>query len=163
MTLSAVVRGNVTQHFGRPALKAEPTAWLAPDESKAKFQAFPGAHKYDDVHMGVDVACPVGTAVRAPADGRIVRCNTYRVWNPFTSSYVLARDGWFVYGKRMLYVAHLSSFPFKEGTARLKGQVIFRTGMSGVATGPHAHLEVLQTTNPFAYGTAMRLNPERVL
>src|SRR5262249_37690355 len=144
MTLSAIVAGPITQHFGRPALRAEPTAYLNADESRAKFQAFPGGVRYDDVHMGTNVGCALGTPIYAPAVGVIVRCKPYKVWNPFANggkgAYVWAHDGWFRYGPRMLYVAHLglpddalgkSAFPLKVGTARAKGQLIFRSGKSG--------------------------------
>jgi murein DD-endopeptidase MepM/ murein hydrolase activator NlpD len=173
------IKGTAGQGFGRPAIRVEPRAYLLTDgasnDRKARWTQFAGARVFDDVHMGDDVMCPIGTAVRAPANGVVLRLSTYRVFNPFANggkgSYVFAHDIWFGFGGAMLYVAHLgrpfdaggkTAFVLREGQHALRGQRIAKTGDSGVATGPHGHLEIIQGSKP-VYGAAQfRWNPKRV-
>jgi len=173
------IKGTAGQAFGRPAIRVEPTAWLLTEgvskDRKARWTQFSGAHQYADVHMGDDIICPIGTAVRAPENGKVLRLSTYRVWNPFANggkgAYVFAHDIWFGFGGGMLYVAHLgrpfdaggsTAFVLREGQHALRGQRIAKTGDSGVASGAHAHAEIIQGSNP-SYGAAQfRWNPKRV-
>ncbi len=86
-------------------------------------------------HRGVDYAAPMGTPVRATANGKIVMVGT--------------RGG---YGKTVemqhgntystLY-AHLSRFPkgLRRGASVKQGKIIGYVGKSGLATGPHLHYE----------------------
>lgn len=139
------IKGRISQGFGRPALSVEPTMWLAPDESKCKPTKFPGAVKYDDVHPGIDVVCPVGTPVLAPADGKVVARVTYRIYNPWKKVYVnglYAEFRYFDDGKRqrILHVDHLSGAQ-PVGTLVKAGKPWAKTGNSGLSTGPHAHEE----------------------
>ncbi len=58
----------ITQGFGRPALRVEPTMWLQVDpggERRCRVNKFTGATQYPDVHPAVDIACPVGTPLVA--------------------------------------------------------------------------------------------------
>lgn len=87
-------------------------------------------------HKGVDYAAPVGTRVRATADG--------------TVEFVGNRGG---YGKVVVLkhkngystlYAHLSGFAkLRSGQRVEQGEVIGFVGMSGLATGPHLHYEFL--------------------
>lgn len=181
MTLADVVKGPVTQRFGhfrvipagapgyaddRNALSVEPTAWIEYDGAKnpsgakrAKFSAFTGGVQFSDVHMGVDIACPIGTPVRAPADGVCVLHSVYQTI--FLGKKVIGYAVLFQFGiGRILYVDHLSSFVAKQGQKVAKGGIIARTGNTGASLGPHAHLEVWASWIDFARST--RLNPERV-
>jgi len=150
----------------RNALSVEPTAWIEYDGLKnptgalrARFTAFTGGVKFDDVHMGVDVACPIGTLVRAPADGVCIVHSYYpAIWN---GKKVIGIAVAFQFGSRVLYVDHLSSFIAKVGQKVPAGGGIARTGNSGASYGPHAHIEVWSSVSNFF--NAMRLNPERVL
>lgn len=86
-------------------------------------------------HRGVDYAAPMGTPVRATADGRI-----RNVGNGAGYGRVVEMQHGDVYGT--LY-AHLSRFA--RGLARGKfvkqGEIIGYVGKSGLATGPHLHYE----------------------
>lgn len=88
-------------------------------------------------HKGVDYAAPVGTRVRATADG-VVR-------------FVGVKGG---YGKVVMLehrnaystlYAHLSGFGdrLRPGQRVEQGDVIGYVGMSGLASGPHLHYEFL--------------------
>jgi murein DD-endopeptidase MepM/ murein hydrolase activator NlpD len=83
-------------------------------------------------HYGVDVAVPVGTPVRAPADGAVslARADLY-----FTGGTLMLDHG---HGLSSIMV-HLSKLMVKEGEAVTQGQVIALSGMTGRATGPHLH------------------------
>lgn len=140
------IKGRISQGFGRPALRIEPTMWLAPDESRCRPTKFKGATQYEDVHPGIDIICPVGTPILAPDDGVVVAVATYRIFNPFVGRYVYGIYAMFRFKKNsrvqaILHVDHLSrSKP--EGTRVKKGRPWAWTGNSGASTGPHAHEEV---------------------
>lgn len=87
-----------------------------------------------DLHRGVDIAVPAGTAVRPILNGRVRFAGTM-------SGY--GRVIWVDHGEDALSVyAHLSEISVKAGQAVTKATVIGRSGRSGHATGPHLHLEV---------------------
>ena len=86
-------------------------------------------------HKGVDYGAPIGTAISAAGDGRVV--------------FMGVRGGYgntveIQHGDRYttLY-AHLSRFPkrLKQGARVSQGQVIGYVGKTGLATGPHLHYE----------------------
>ena len=160
------IKGTITQRFGRPAMRVEPTMFLERDAEgwkRCKPTAFAGGVKFEDVHPGTDISCPIGTPVKAPADGVLLRRETYRIYNPLTSKYVYALSIYFRFGTKIMYVDHLSAYVAKEGQKVAAGGLLARTGNSGISTGPHAHMEVRASTDPHASWSAFRLNPERVL
>lgn len=85
-------------------------------------------------HSGLDVAVPVGTPVRAPADGVVL---------------LAARDELFSLEGHLLMIGHgmgldsaflhLSRIDVAPGERVRQGQVIGAVGMTGRATGPHLH------------------------
>ena len=84
-------------------------------------------------HNGVDYSAPVGTAVRAVGDGKVVfagRQNGY-------GNLVQIEHG---NGKSTVY-AHLSRIDVHEGQHIDQGQRIGAVGATGWATGPHLHFE----------------------
>lgn len=86
-------------------------------------------------HRGVDYAAPMGTPVRATADGKI-----RNIGNGAGYGRVVEMQHGNAYGT--LY-AHLSRFArgLQRGTSIRQGQVIGYVGKSGLATGPHLHYE----------------------
>jgi len=83
-------------------------------------------------HGGVDIAAPVGTPVRAPADGVVS----------------LAHEGMFFTGKTLMIdhglglssvFAHLSRIRVAVGARVTRGQIIAEVGATGRVTGPHLH------------------------
>ena len=88
-------------------------------------------------HLGVDYGAPVGSAVQAVAEGRVVSA------------------GWRGEGGRMVrlrhsmgyetYYLHLSSILVKPGAHVQQGQIIARTGQTGLATGPHLDFRVTRS------------------
>ncbi len=84
-------------------------------------------------HSGTDVAVPVGTPVRAPADGVVILATDH----PFTlEGNLLMLDHGMGLNSAFL---HLSEIDVRPGEHVRQGQVIARSGQSGRATGPHLH------------------------
>lgn len=81
-------------------------------------------------HFGVDIAAPVGTPVRATADG-IVRVAVRDMY--YTGGTVLIDHG---YGINSVY-SHLQTVTVKDGQSVKQGDTIGTLGGTGRATGPH--------------------------
>jgi murein DD-endopeptidase MepM/ murein hydrolase activator NlpD len=85
-------------------------------------------------HSGIDIDAPMGTPVRAPADGSVVDA---QMMSGYGREVVLSHghDLTTVFG-------HLSAMAVMPGQHVTRGQIIGYVGMSGRATGPHLHYEV---------------------
>ncbi len=81
-------------------------------------------------HYGIDIAAPVGTPVRAAADG-IVRLAEEDLY--FTGGTILIDHG---YGLNSVY-SHLETLKVAVGDRIARGAVIGTVGATGRATGPH--------------------------
>jgi murein DD-endopeptidase MepM/ murein hydrolase activator NlpD len=92
---------------------------------------------YTRMHKGVDFAVPTGTPVMAAGGGTIQfmgRANGYGNFVKINHGNGYSTD----YG-------HLSRFApgMRQGARVRQGQVFAYSGMSGMATGPHLHYEIL--------------------
>jgi murein DD-endopeptidase MepM/ murein hydrolase activator NlpD len=81
-------------------------------------------------HFGVDVAAPVGSLVRAPADGVITLANN----DMFFSGGTLILDHGHGLSSSFL---HLSAILVKEGQRIRQGDPVAKIGATGRASGPH--------------------------
>jgi murein DD-endopeptidase MepM/ murein hydrolase activator NlpD len=61
-------------------------------------------------------------------------------------------------GTMTLY-AHLDSMDVNAGTAVAKGQVIARSGDTGVGTGAHLHFEVIEGATPGDWRSGQSVDP----
>lgn len=86
-------------------------------------------------HHGVDVALPVGTELRAPADGVIVHRGSGASGG--NTLIVKHADDLFTVYYHLQKASHLL-----EGTRVQQGEVIAHSGNTGASTGPHLHWEV---------------------
>jgi len=98
-------------------------------------------------HLGVDIAAPAGTPIKAAAGGTVTLSERDLY---FTGGTVIIDHG---YGLSTLYV-HLERIDVRVGDKVVQGQVIGLMGATGRATGPNLHWGVNW------YGTA--LDPELV-
>jgi murein DD-endopeptidase MepM/ murein hydrolase activator NlpD len=121
----APVRGILTDGFGG---RSDP------------FTGEPGQHN------AVDISSAVGQAVRAPADGIVVKAE----WANGYGNVIYISHG---YGYSTRY-GHLSSYAVRPGSRVKRGDIIGYVGSTGRSTGPHLHYEVRinnQPVNPLAY------------
>jgi murein DD-endopeptidase MepM/ murein hydrolase activator NlpD len=93
---------------------------------------------YSMMHRGTDFAAPIGTPIMAAGDGVVERAG------PFSSfgNYIKLRHN----TEYETAYAHISRFApgIRPGVHVTQGEVIAYVGMTGRATGPHLHYEVLK-------------------
>lgn len=132
--LGVVPGAQVTQPFGCTTLELEPAAYWCP---------------FHHFHSGIDLAAPQGTEVYAVTSGRAVLG-----YDPAgAGNYVVIQFDRHV---RILY-CHLAGFRIQPGAQIQPGQLIGIVGATGLATGPHVHLEV--QVDGVAVDPAMWLGP----
>lgn len=100
------------------------------------------------LHHGVDIGNAHGTPVLAVAPGEVVHAgdDMRQPWGPMTNFYgnlVVVRHAVEVDGVPLstLY-GHLSQVTVATGQQVAAGDVLGQVGMTGIALGPHLHLEV---------------------
>lgn len=119
----------------------------------ARISAGTWAYGGGGLHLGLDMAAPVGSDLLAPASGVIIYASNNQ---PSTGGYLGNWSG-MPYGSgnyiqmlckvdKTLYsisFSHLSNtFYVKAGDIVKQGQVMALTGNAGNSTGPHTHIEV---------------------
>ena len=99
-------------------------------------------------HSGLDIAAPIGTPIRATADGVVSLVHDGMV---LTGKTVMIDHG---FGLDSVYI-HMSDITVEEGQRIQQGDVIGAIGMTGRTNGPHLHFGISW------YGA--KLDPETVL
>lgn len=89
---------------------------------------------YSKMHNGIDIASPVGTPIKAPADGVVV----YSGPKSGYGNMVIVDHG---YGISTVF-AHASTLSVKTGVQVKRGDLLAKVGSTGASTGPHLHYEV---------------------
>ena len=112
------VSGRITSTFG---YRKAPTA---------------GASSY---HKGVDIAVNTGTNVLACKEGKVVTA----AYSSSAGNYVAVYHGGGIYS----YYMHCSQLKVSVGDHVEKGQVIARSGSTGISTGPHLHFAMYKSGN----------------
>lgn len=110
---------------GRPCF-----AWPADGKLRSGFGPRDGKH-----HDGIDIAAPVGTPVRAAADGQVIYSGD--AIKGYGNLVILRHEGGIV-----TVYAHNSKNLAIEGGAVKRGETIAEVGQTGAATAPHVHFEV---------------------
>lgn len=121
--------------------------WILPVTGAKDANPFGNAYQYFGVyrggHTGVDLAAPVGTPIRAVADGKVVRIFTRPNMRYGLYLVLEHRPGLFsLYG-------HTSAIKVKLGQQVHQGEVIALVGTSGAAGYPHLHVEALDRLPTF--------------
>jgi murein DD-endopeptidase MepM/ murein hydrolase activator NlpD len=114
-----VVGATISQAFGCTTLELEPFDPLCP---------------WHHFHTGVDLAAPAGADVHSATLG-----TAFTGYDPAgAGNYVVVIVDSHV---RVIY-CHLSAFRVGSGEPVTPGQVVGLVGETGLATGPHVHLQV---------------------
>ncbi len=98
------------------------------------------------LHTGMDIGAPLGTNFLAANDGVVIKAG----YNSAYGNMVMIDHG----GGVVTLYAHGSSIEVSEGDIVRQGQIVLKVGMTGYATGPHAHFEIIingQYLNPADY------------
>lgn len=93
-----------------------------------------------EFHTGLDIAAPIGTPIRAAADGVV---KSAQMVNGYGREVVIDHGG----NVETCY-AHMSGFAVTAGQSVVRGQVIGYVGVSGRTTGAHLHYEVRIRNTP---------------
>ena len=108
--------------------------WLSPVEgvitSYCGERKNPILHKQEN-HNGLDIAVPEGTDVIAVKSGTVTEVRTSATYGKVLE--YETKDGYTV-----MY-AHLSKVLVKQGEEIKQGQVVAKSGNTGLSTGPHLH------------------------
>lgn len=88
-------------------------------------------------HNGIDIGAPVGTPIRAPADGKVILARVGG-WGGGYGSYVIIQHP---NGMQTLY-GHMSRVDVSVGDNVSQGQTIGAVGNTGDSHGAHLHIEV---------------------
>lgn len=126
-------------------------AWPAPGYTKVTSPYGYRTHpilKTKRLHTGVDLAVPSGSNVVAANAGKVILAK----YNGGYGNTVIIDHG----GKISTLYAHNSKLLVKEGDIVTRGQVIAKSGSTGLSTGPHVHFEVRingNHTDPMPYIT----------
>jgi murein DD-endopeptidase MepM/ murein hydrolase activator NlpD len=93
-----------------------------------------------EFHTGVDISAPMGTPIRATADGTV---RSAAMENGYGREVIIDHG----HNLETCY-AHMSGFTVMAGQSVVRGQVIGYVGMSGRTTGAHLHYEVRIRNTP---------------
>jgi murein DD-endopeptidase MepM/ murein hydrolase activator NlpD len=106
-------------------------------------------------HTGIDIATSVGEAVRAPADGTVIKAG---MGTGYGREVIVDHGN----GVETLY-AHLSGFAVTTGQDVSRGDILGYVGSSGHSTGPHLHYEVRIHDTPVNPAKYLHAAPARQL
>ena len=131
--------GNVEADPRLRAIKATKLAWPVKDSYISRgFKV--ECSRCDRNHYGLDLATPKGTLIHSIQSGVVIKLGNLSGWGrTAVIEHTLPNGDRFV----SLY-AHLSQFKkgLKVGQSVERGEVIARSGNTGMSTGPHSHMEI---------------------
>lgn len=145
-------------HFwiGRPFLPSAPNQVASPS-----YQFGSTAGNRYRPHHGVDMSNPMGTPVLAGAEGEVVHAgpDDVELLGPYNNFYgntvVIRLERRLTVGDGQLDVyalyGHLSQVAVAVGQRVAPGDVVGAVGMTGIAIGPHLHLEVRLGANTYRH------------
>lgn len=104
-----------------------------------------------EFHTGIDISAPIGTPIRAAADGTI---RSAEMVNGYGREVIIDHGG----NLETCY-AHMSGFAVTAGQPVVRGQIIGYVGVSGRTTGAHLHYEVRIRNTPVNPHKYLRTTP----
>ncbi|MCR4579369.1 MAG: M23 family metallopeptidase [Treponema sp.] len=118
------------KRFTTPTESQRYTAWCG----DRRIYQYASGKTSTSLHYGNDYGVPEGTEVRSCAEGRVVMAE-----NRITTGWSIVIEH--LPGLYSLYY-HLSEMKVKEGDMVKQGELIGKSGSTGLATGPHLHWEI---------------------
>ena len=106
-----------------------------------------------EMHQGLDIGALYGSAIRAPANGRVVFADRQAAYG----NLIVVDHG---NGITTRY-GHLSRFEARVGNQLRKGDLIGYVGSTGRSTGPHLHYEVRLNDRPVNPRNYLPVNSSR--
>jgi murein DD-endopeptidase MepM/ murein hydrolase activator NlpD len=144
LPVAPAVRARVASaHRVLEAGPSEPSHWPLDDAGYVtRGQAPPGpaGTSGNEAHPGIDIAVPIGSAVRAAGGGAVLQTGEEAEYGLFV---LLDHPG----GFQTMY-GHLSRATVAAGQAVDAGQVIGLSGNSGRSSAPHLHFEIRRDGQP---------------
>lgn len=140
-----------TDHYwlGRPT-RPGTTQWASPFYPYASTGQ--GAYL---VHHGADIANPLGTPLYSPVDGTVVfagpddQVAVGPTTNFFGIPVVIELDRRYLDQPVYVLLGHMSSTTVTPGQHVQRGQQVGTVGSTGIALGPHVHVEVRVGVNDY--------------
>jgi murein DD-endopeptidase MepM/ murein hydrolase activator NlpD len=132
-----------TSHRRLEAGPSEPTHWPLDDPgyvTRGQESPGPSGNPGAETHPGIDIAVPIGSAVRASGGGTVLQAGDEAEYGLFV---LLEHPG----GLQSMY-GHLSRTVVAAGQAVDAGQVIGLSGNSGRSSAPHLHFEIRRDGQP---------------
>ncbi|MEO8635086.1 MAG: M23 family metallopeptidase [Gemmatimonadales bacterium] len=135
-TITARVAGSTNRYESGGSV---PSHWPLEEAgfvTRGQTSSVAGEDRGGEAHPGIDIALPIGTAVRAAGGGKVLEASEQAEYG----RYVLVEhpDGFqTVYG-------HLSRIAVAPGSIVEAGQVVGLTGNTGNSSAPHLHFEIRQ-------------------
>lgn len=124
------------KQFMSPTTSARYTSYYG----DRRVYAYTNGKTSTDMHNGNDYGIPEGSEVRACAEGRVVMAE-----NRISTGWSIVVEH--LPGLYSLYY-HLSEMNVKEGDYVKMGELIGKSGSTGLATGPHLHWEMRLNASP---------------
>lgn len=88
-------------------------------------------------HNGIDIGAPIGTPIRAAADGKVILARVGG-WGGGYGNYVIIQHP---NGMQTLY-GHMNRVDVSAGDSVSQGNIIGTVGNTGNSSGPHLHIEI---------------------
>lgn len=118
----------------KPMSKPNPSTRITSYFGDRRIYAYSNGKSSTSEHYGNDYGVPTGSEVRACADGKVVLSE----WRNTTGYTVVIEH---LPGLYSLYY-HNSELKVKEGDTVKAGDLVAKSGATGLATGPHIHWEM---------------------
>lgn len=136
----------------KKAFLRSPLLFAAPITSHFSYHRFHPILKRYLPHLGIDYGAPVGSKVQAVADGRVI----FAGWDGGGGREIKLRHA---NGYETFYL-HLSRILVHVGEHVHQGEIIARTGDTGLSTGPHLDFRIM-IHGKFRNFLALKLPPAR--
>jgi GH25 family lysozyme M1 (1,4-beta-N-acetylmuramidase) len=140
--------------------------WPKGTEISQQFGTNPGGVNPAGGHTGIDAGLPVGTPLRAPADGVIEWANWFTDPTGADNRWLMTDGGGISVvlncgtGKPNFNFSHLSRTALNIGDKVRQGDIIGYSGNTGRwTTGPHCHFEAMPDGWDLGSNTYGRVNP----